>query len=368
MQRSWEWRWEVPGYVIGRLLGYGPLGEVWLATRAGSLEPVVLRRMAGFAPADVAVALAVLPELPTEHLVRLLDVREVDEEAVLVMEHAAGGSLAALVQRCGSLSAGQVVTALAPVAFALASAHAHGLSHSRLTASEVLLTADGRPLLDGLGWSALGLEGTGDLQALVQLAGELMGDALPAGEWIDAAAFGRALLAVCPAEPLLSSVRTAPVAPARPVRRLLVVAVLVLASSVAVAARLLSAPDPVMSSWSTVLAGLDASRATAFARGDPGVLAEVYAAGSPDLAADTERLRRLTARHERVEGLTHRVVSVRVITEGPEQVTLDVVQSLDAYLLRGPGPPQQVGPGPEQRQAFALVRTRSGWRITDVRT
>jgi hypothetical protein len=369
-QRSWEWRWTVPGYDVGRLLGYGPGGDVWLATRTSSGEPVVLRRMTGFAPADVAAAIASVPELPTEHVVRLLDVREVEGEAVLVMEHVGAGSLADLVRRRGPLSAGQVVTALAPIALALAAAHARGLSHGRISAAEVLLTAEGRPLLDGLGMSGLLHEPADDVQALVQLARELLGDAaaLVEGEWSDAAAIGRALLAACPAEPLFSPASPPQVVPGRPIRGLVIAAVLVLVSSVVIAARLVAVPATAApTSWSSVLAGLDQARATAFARGDPGLLAAVYAAGSADLKADTERLRHLVSQHQRADGLTHELVSVRVVQAGRDRVTLEVLQRLRAYVLRGPGSPRTVAAGPVQRQGFSLVRTGTGWRITDIR-
>lgn len=74
---------------------------------------------------------------------------------VLVLDHAAGGSLAELLARRGALPAGEVVTLLAPIADALAAAHSAGLVHGDVSAANVLLTGEGWPLLADLGTAAL---------------------------------------------------------------------------------------------------------------------------------------------------------------------------------------------------------------------
>ena len=75
---------------------------------------------------------------------------------------AAGGSLAALVERRGALPAGEVVTVAVGLARGLAAAHAHGFVHGRLTPRAVLFDADGRPQLADLGLDALLVPAGGD--------------------------------------------------------------------------------------------------------------------------------------------------------------------------------------------------------------
>ena len=134
--------WTLPGFEVGELLGFGE-------TATG--ETVALKRLR--ADADPAAVQALrreataLASLDTPYIVRL---REVVGD-ILVLDHAPGGSLAALLSRRGDLQPGEVVTVAAPLAAALAAAHAVGLVHGDLSPSNVLFTADGMPLLSDLG-------------------------------------------------------------------------------------------------------------------------------------------------------------------------------------------------------------------------
>lgn len=150
--------WEVPGYVGAELLGFGSSGEVWRARDRSTGALVALRRLAGGdreAVATLRKSATTIRSLPAEHLVRLRTTTRAGGDDVLVLDFAAGGSLEALLARRGRLAPGEVVTAVAPLADVLAQAHAQGLAHGRVRASSVLLTADGKPLLDGLGRSCL---------------------------------------------------------------------------------------------------------------------------------------------------------------------------------------------------------------------
>lgn len=85
------------------------------------------------------------------NVVRLVDVvpdgdRDGDRVA-LVLEHAEGGTLAALARARGGLRSGEVVALLAPIADALAAAHARGVVHGDVSPSNVLLDRAGTPLL-----------------------------------------------------------------------------------------------------------------------------------------------------------------------------------------------------------------------------
>ncbi len=165
--------WDVQGYEVEELLGFGSSGEVWRARERVSGKRVALRRLAGGDRAAVTAVKAqatVVRSLASPHVIRLRTTTRAGRDDVLVMDFAAGGSLASLLLRRGRLEPGEVVTTVAPLAEGLGQAHAHGLVHGRLGASSVLLSAQGMPLLDGLGVAALydaedSLDPTGGLGA-----------------------------------------------------------------------------------------------------------------------------------------------------------------------------------------------------------
>jgi hypothetical protein len=146
----------VPGYVLEDLLGRGGSGEVWRAVPRGGGAPVAVKVLVAGDPERQAREAALLGELDHPHLVRLLDVvhqprRGGASRVALVLELLAGGSLAALLARRGRLRPGEVVTAVAPVAAALAHAHERGVVHGDLAPGNIVFTAEGRPVLTDLG-------------------------------------------------------------------------------------------------------------------------------------------------------------------------------------------------------------------------
>ena len=159
----------VPGYRLEELLGRGGSGEVWRAVpRSGGPAVAVKLLVAGDAERQAREA-ALLGELDHPHLVRLHEVvheprRGGQPRVALVLDLLAGGSLAALLARRGRLRPGEVVTALAPVAAALAHAHDRGVVHGDLSPGNVVFTAEGRPVLTDLGVArVLGEEAAGEV-------------------------------------------------------------------------------------------------------------------------------------------------------------------------------------------------------------
>ncbi|SDD14595.1 Serine/threonine protein kinase [Geodermatophilus telluris] len=157
----------VPGYRLESLLGRGGSGEVWRAVpRAGGRPVAVKVLLAGDAERQAREA-ALLGALDHPHLVRLHEVvhqprRGGPPRVALVLDLLEGGSLADLLSRRGRLSPGEVVTALAPVAAALACAHEQGVVHGDLSPGNVVFTAEGRPVLTDLGVArVLGEEAAG---------------------------------------------------------------------------------------------------------------------------------------------------------------------------------------------------------------
>jgi hypothetical protein len=146
----------VPGYTLEALVGRGGSGEVWRAVPRRGDAPVAVKVLVAGDPERQAREAALLGELDHPHLVRLIEVvhqprRGGVARVALVLELLAGGSLAALLTRRGRLRPGEVVTAIAPVAAALAHAHGNGVVHGDLSPGNIVFTAEGRPVLTDLG-------------------------------------------------------------------------------------------------------------------------------------------------------------------------------------------------------------------------
>jgi len=150
--------WQLPGYEVLELVGFGGSGEVWRARAEDTGEIVALKRLRAAAGGADAVArerlrreAAILSSVAGEHVVRVRDVVLTDTEAVLVMDYAAGGNLETVLAVRGRLAGPEVVTLVAPLAAALADAHDRGIVHGDVTPANIVFAADGRPLLTDFG-------------------------------------------------------------------------------------------------------------------------------------------------------------------------------------------------------------------------
>ena len=193
--------WSVPGYDVEAMLGFGATGEVWRARDRTTGETVALKRLREGADPAALEALrreaTLLRTLDTPYVVRL---RAVVGD-VLVLDHAPGGSLGALLTRRGCLDPGEVVTIAVPLARALAVAHAQGLVHGDVSPANVLFTADGMPLLADLGVARVAGEGSGSVDGTAEfLAPEVAagGEPGPAADVWALAALCHHLLAGTP--------------------------------------------------------------------------------------------------------------------------------------------------------------------------
>lgn len=150
--------WTLAGYRVEALLGSGAFGEVWSALHLASGEPVALKRLAvgSQADRDKAVAeAATLSALDHPNLVAFRDIRVTPEAVVLVLELAAGGSLADLLARRDRLTPAEVSASLSQIASALAHAHEQGIAHGDVSSANILFTEAGRPKLADLGLARL---------------------------------------------------------------------------------------------------------------------------------------------------------------------------------------------------------------------
>lgn len=147
------------GYRLVRRIAVGDRAEVFLATPAADgggpgevPELVALRLYAADADAAaVAVELEALTADAGRSLPMPLDLASLpDGRTCVVVERIGGERLSQLISE-RTLSAGEAVTVLAPIAAGVRLLAEAGFVHPRLAASDVLFDASGRPRIIGLG-------------------------------------------------------------------------------------------------------------------------------------------------------------------------------------------------------------------------
>lgn len=144
----------IADFAIIRPLGRS--GSFVLATApqrlAGSGEQVVLKVYPANAASDergaldrVAEALRAIAAVPSEHLVRLLEVGRNDGLIYVAMEHLPGGSLAAPASQ---LTFAEVLQAVSGAARGAHDLHEHGIAHRNIHPGAVVLHPGGAKLSD----------------------------------------------------------------------------------------------------------------------------------------------------------------------------------------------------------------------------
>ena len=154
------------GYRAVRLLGTGRTARVWLAVRESDGARFALKLPLALSGGpgstfETRRELNILSRFEHENLLHLHTVLETDQGPGLLMEWAPGQSLARLSEVRGLLPPGQAVTVLVGIASCLAYLHALKVSHGDVSAGNILFTANGKPLLAGLGTAQLSGTGAG---------------------------------------------------------------------------------------------------------------------------------------------------------------------------------------------------------------
>ncbi|WP_431709621.1 serine/threonine protein kinase [Glutamicibacter uratoxydans] len=133
------------GYLTLRPLQQRETCLVWLVQREHDQQFQVLKLVSN------QEALAALRQPATggsgEHLIEFHGVAQTDQGPALLAEYCPGGSLGQMVQARGALPLGETITALAPIAHAVAELHRKGLTHQDISPNNILLTAQGMPKL-----------------------------------------------------------------------------------------------------------------------------------------------------------------------------------------------------------------------------
>ena len=152
----------MPGYRLERVIGAGATGTVW-AARDAMGRPVAVKvahEAAWFADEEGELASRteqhVLLAVRHEHLVALRDVVPLtDGRLALVFNLVTGALLGGTVRARGHLRPGEVVTVITPLCEAVATLHAAAGLHGDISPSNVMVTAEGKPLLLDLGAARL---------------------------------------------------------------------------------------------------------------------------------------------------------------------------------------------------------------------
>jgi serine/threonine protein kinase len=143
-------------YRVERLIGEGGFGQVWRATRDdGTPVAIKLLHLELVRSLDAQTRfereLSAIMRLRHRHIVRALDHGVLSEgRPYLVLEFIEGPSLRDVIHQRRALQPREVLAILEPVCDALATAHAHGLVHRDVKASNVVLGRDAqgpRPVL-----------------------------------------------------------------------------------------------------------------------------------------------------------------------------------------------------------------------------
>jgi pimeloyl-ACP methyl ester carboxylesterase len=116
-----------------------------------------------------------------------------------------------------------------------------------------------------------------------------------------------------------------------------------------------------------VLHAWDAQRATAYARGAPERLRNLYVDGSAAGAADVRLLRAYRARGLRVTGMRTQVLAADVLARRPDLLRIRVTDRLDRAVALGGGGRVALPRDAASTRVLTLMRAGDGrWRVASV--
>lgn len=167
----------VPGFRVGRVLGRGGSSTVWLVTEEKSGREFALKCLGeghsgvtgpgeGKEPRpdaeeSIRREIRILSVLDHQHLIKAHDALRLPAQAGsaatgcgpigLLLDYAPGGSLGELVGSRTTLTIGETVTVLTPIAQVLGYLHGQGFTHGDVSPGNVLFTGHGKPMLSDVG-------------------------------------------------------------------------------------------------------------------------------------------------------------------------------------------------------------------------
>jgi len=117
-----------------------------------------------------------------------------------------------------------------------------------------------------------------------------------------------------------------------------------------------------------VLRAWDEQRAEAWARGDPALLAALYAPGSRAGRRDRAMLEAWTSRGLVVRGLRTQLLEVRTVRRSPSAWTLRVTDRQAGGVAVGPGVRRSLPVDAATTRTVVLHRLGGRWRVAAVST
>lgn len=140
----------VPGYALDRMIGEGGFGQVWGANAAdGTRVAIKILHLELVRSIDALTRfqreLSAIERLQHRSVVRALGHGALDDgRPYLVLEYLEGPSLREVLQERGPMPPAEMLTIFEPLCDALSVAHAAGLVHRDVKASNVILARDDR--------------------------------------------------------------------------------------------------------------------------------------------------------------------------------------------------------------------------------
>lgn len=151
-------------YEIGRLLGRGGLGEVYLAYDRTLGRDVAIKYVSPDKVADASARRALLREaraaaaLDHPYICTVYETGETpDGRGYIVMQYVEGETLSTVLQQ-GAMSVRDALSLCADIADALGAAHRRGVIHRDLKPGNIIVTPSGRPKLVDFGIAKVTLE------------------------------------------------------------------------------------------------------------------------------------------------------------------------------------------------------------------
>lgn len=114
-----------------------------------------------------------------------------------------------------------------------------------------------------------------------------------------------------------------------------------------------------------VLRAWDARRARAYARGDPGSLAELYVDGSRTGRADVAVLRGYLARQLTVTGMHTQVLRAEAVTRTARRLTVEVTDVLVGAVATAGGRRWSLPRDRPSTRRVVFVRVAGEWRVSE---
>ncbi|KAI8469075.1 MAG: serine/threonine protein kinase [Monoraphidium minutum] len=151
--------WALEDFDIGRPLGRGKFGNVYLAREKASQFVVALKVLFKGQLAQSSVEHQLRREIEIQshlrhpNILRLYGYFYDQEKVYLILEYAAKGELYKELQRAGHFDEGRTATYVVQLARALSYCHAKHVIHRDIKPENLLVGADGRVKIADFGWS-----------------------------------------------------------------------------------------------------------------------------------------------------------------------------------------------------------------------